>query len=180
MNTISKILFLLAATVLISCGEKKEEEEEKVTIGNQNRTESSTTSSTRSQEATTTEGDVAEVTLGGNDQMQFDKKEIRVKAGQTVRLTFRHTGQMAKNVMGHNFVLLTQGTNINEFGQAAVKFPDNDYIPEDKSNVIAHTKMLGGGETTTIEFEAPEAGTYDYICSFPGHYAIMQGKFIVE
>lgn len=179
MNTsISKILFLLAASILISCGEKKEEEE-KVTIGNQNKTESST-STTRSQEGTETDREVAEVSLSGNDQMQFDKKEIRVKAGQTVRLTFKHTGQMAKNVMGHNFVLLTKGTNINEFGQTAVKFPDNNYIPEDTNNVIAHTEMIGGGETTTIEFEAPEAGTYDFICSFPGHYALMQGKFIVE
>ncbi|HSI70413.1 MAG TPA: azurin [Gillisia sp.] len=181
MNTLSKILFFLSAIVLISCGEKKEEKEEKVTIGNQNRTESTTsTGTTRSQESTATDGEVAEVTLSGNDQMQFDKKEIRVKAGQTVKLTFRHSGQMAKNVMGHNFVLLTQGTNINEFGQEAVKFPDNDYIPEGTQNVIAYTEMLGGGETTTIEFEAPAAGTYDFICSFPGHYAIMQGKFIVE
>lgn len=182
MNTLSKILFLLAATVLISCGEKKEEEE-KVTIGNQNRTESSTTTSTnnsRSQEGTATDAEVVEISLSGNDQMQFDKKELRVKAGQTVRLTFTHSGQMQKNVMGHNFVLLTEGTNINEFGQAAVKFADNDYIPENTDNVIAHTEMLGGGESTTIEFEAPEAGTYDFICSFPGHYAIMQGKFIVE
>jgi azurin len=180
MNTLSKILFFLSAIVLISCGEKKEEEE-KVTIGSQNRTESTTTTgTTRSQEDTATDGEVAEVSLSGNDQMQFDKKEIRVKAGQRVKLTFTHSGQMAKNVMGHNFVLLTQGTNINEFGQAAVKFPDNDYIPEDTQNVIAHTEMLGGGETTTIEFEAPAAGTYDFICSFPGHYAIMQGKFIVE
>jgi azurin len=40
--------------------------------------------------------------------------------------------------------------------------------------------MLGGGETTTIAFTAPAAGTYDYICSFPGHYGMMKGKLIVE
>jgi azurin len=31
-----------------------------------------------------------------------------------------------------------------------------------------------------IEFIAPEKGTYDYICSFPGHFAMMKGKLIVE
>ena len=40
--------------------------------------------------------------------------------------------------------------------------------------------MLGGGEETTIEFEAPAKGEYTFICSFPGHYALMNGKFIVE
>jgi azurin len=40
--------------------------------------------------------------------------------------------------------------------------------------------MIGGGESTVIEFVAPEAGTYTYICSFPGHYAMMKGKLIVE
>jgi azurin len=40
--------------------------------------------------------------------------------------------------------------------------------------------MIGGGEQTTITFDAPEKGVYDFICSFPGHVALMQGKFIVE
>ena len=54
-------------------------------------------------------------------------------------------------------------------------------LPESfKSNVIAYTDLVGGGQTTSVEFNAPDAGTYDFLCSFPGHYAIMKGKFIVE
>ena len=87
---------------------------------------------------------------------------------------------MEKSVMGHNWVLLKQGTVINEFGQKAVQAKDNDYIPEGTDAVITHTKMIGGGEEVTIEFEAPAAGEYDFICSFPGHYSVMNGKFIVE
>jgi len=56
----------------------------------------------------------------------------------------------------------------------------NDYIPKDTQDVIVHTKIIGGGETTTIEFDAPAVGTYDFICSFPAHFAMMNGKFIVE
>ena len=56
---------------------------------------------------------------------------------------------------------------------------DNGYIPEG-DDIIAHTKMIGGGESVEITFDAPAAGTYDYICPFPGHYGIMKGKFIVE
>ncbi len=176
MKYLSKFCMIVTAAVLFSCGENKKEEKEQITIGNQETTQSTRSTSTEA----VPEGEIAEIRLTGDDQMRFDKKEIRVRAGQTVRLTLVHGGKMAKNVMGHNFVLLTPGTDINQFGQEAVKAAENDYIPENTAQVIAHTKMLGGGESTTIEFTAPEAGTYDFICSFPGHYAIMRGKFIVQ
>lgn len=182
MKNLSRILFVLATSVLISCGNEKKEEKESFTIGGENTTVESVESTTNDEEVSTSDSNsnVVEITLGANDQMQFDKNEIKVKAGQTVRLTLRHTGQMQENVMGHNFVLLKKGTNINEFGQAAAKAADNNYIPQNSEQIIAHTELIGGGETTTVEFKAPEAGTYDFICSFPGHYALMQGKFIVE
>ena len=108
-------------------------------------------------------------------------KEIKVKAGQTVNLTLKHVGQMDKKVMGHNFVLLKKGTDLSAFGEAAVAAgPANEYIPNGGADVIAHTKLIGGGESDTISFKAPEAGTYDFICSFPGHLALMKGTFIVE
>jgi azurin len=40
--------------------------------------------------------------------------------------------------------------------------------------------MIGGGESDTITFDAPEAGTYVFLCTFPGHYQVMRGEFIVE
>ena len=127
-----------------------------------------------------TEANIVEVVITGNDQMKFNKDEIKVKAGQTVRLTLKHVGNMPENAMGHNFVLLKQGTDVAKFGQAAGMAKANDYIPQGTNQVIAHTEVIGGGEATTIEFKAPKKGTYDFICSFPGHYALMKGKFIVE
>lgn len=124
--------------------------------------------------------DVVEVTIEGNDQMKYNLSEIKVKEGQTVKLTLKHVGKLPKAAMGHNWVLLKQGTNIPEFGAAAAKAAGNDYIPEGTDKIIVNTKMLGGGEETTIEFTAPAKGEYDFICSFPGHYAMMNGKFIVE
>jgi len=114
--------------------------------------------------------------LGSNDAMQFDKNEFRVPAGSTVTLNLTHTGSLAANVMGHNFVLLKPGTDIQTFGLAAVNAAANGYIPT-PDDVIANTEIIGGGESTSITFEAPAAGTYDFICSFPGHFAIMKGKF---
>ncbi len=124
--------------------------------------------------------DKVEITIESNDRMQFDLSEIKVEAGQTVVLTLKHVGKLPKAAMGHNWVLLKQGVDIQTFGAAASKAAGNEYIPEGTDDVIVHTKLIGGGQETTIEFTAPEAGTYDYICSFPGHYAMMKGQLIVE
>ncbi len=125
------------------------------------------------------EGVTLEIT--GNDVMKFDKTELRAKAGQKVTLTLHHSGNLAKEAMGHNVVILKAGTDVAAFAAKAVEAKANDYFPESEAaNVIAHTKIIGGGESVTIEFTAPEAGTYPFICSFPGHYGFMKGDFIVE
>src|SRR5690606_920315 len=121
---------------------------------------------------------VRTIVLNSNDQMKFDKTEIKIKAGEKIKLVLNHTGKLPKNAMGHNFVLLTKGTDVQKFATAAMNEKATEYIPSKR--VLAHTKLIGGGESTTIEFTAPAKGTYDFICSFPGHYAMMKGKFIVE
>ncbi len=121
------------------------------------------------------------LTIEGNDQMKYNKDELSVVEGQQVTLTLKHVGKMSKDVMGHNWVLLTLGTDIPAFGKAAASAKKNDYIPQDKvDQVIAHTKTIGGGEETSITFVAPKRGYYTFICSFPGHYSVMQGSFVVE
>jgi len=179
MKILSKSILILSAVVMIACGDKKEKKDQ-MTIGNGSTSEASASAENSSESMSASDEDVVEISIEGNDQMRFNKSEIKVKAGQTVKLTLKHVGEMSKDVMGHNWVLLTKGTEINEFGQKAVAAKANDYIPEGTDQVIAHTELIGGGETTTIEFTAPEAGTYDFICSFPGHYSLMKGKLIVE
>lgn len=170
MKTLKITLLFALSLILVNCGDdKKKEEKETVKIGS-----NSSSTSKKSDE------NVTEVVLLATDMMQFDKNEIRVPAGKKVQLTLRHTGKQAVEVMGHNFVLLTQGTEIPAFGAKASAARDNAYIPQDTDAVIVHTKMLGGGQSDTIEFDPPAPGTYDFICSFPGHYSVMKGKFIVE
>lgn len=182
MKKVSKIFLALSVFAMVSCGdEKKQEDSESISIGGDKTEEAATTNTEDTAgETSVATGEVVELEITGNDQMQFNKNEFRVKAGQTVRLTLTHVGEMAENVMGHNWVLLEKGTDINNFGQKAVAAAENEYIPEGEDQVIAHTELIGGGESTTVEFTAPESGTYDFICSFPGHYAVMKGKFIVE
>lgn len=174
MKNFKKLMLVLTAIAMVSCGEKKEKEQIDL---NDN---SAGTTETITEEKSTQDENVVEITITGDDQMKFNMAEMKVKAGQTVRLTLKHSGKMDKNVMGHNWVLLTNGANVAEFGALASAAKATDFIPEGSDKVIAHTKLLGGGESDTIEFVAPAAGTYDFICSFPGHYALMKGKFIVE
>lgn len=119
------------------------------------------------------------VVLLANDSMQFNTKEIRVKGGEKVTLNLVHTGRMPKASMGHNFVLLKKGVDMPAFANKALAAVDTDYIPEG-DEVIAHTNVIGGGESTSVTFDAPEPGTYQFLCTFPGHFAVMNGTFIVE
>ena len=118
------------------------------------------------------------VTLNSNDQMKFDKKIIKVNSNQKVTVTLNHTGRFPAASMGHNFFLVKNDVDINEYALRAAGARNSEYIPEGE-NEIAYTKMLGGGESDTITFDAPEPGTYTFICSFPGHYQLMMGEFIV-
>ncbi len=184
MKNLSKIVGLMAMVLLLSCGNEKKDEE-RVTIGEEGTlqkmdVEENDTSAQDEANPNQDEKDMVQLSIEGNDQMKFNKNELKVKAGQTVKLTLKHTGQLSKDVMGHNFVLLKKGTDLSQFAEKATQAKSSDYVPEGTDQVIAHTKIIGGGEETTITFEAPEAGTYDFICSFPGHWVQMQGKFIVE
>ena len=132
------------------------------------------------EEATTVQSNTMSnnVVLNSNDQMKFDKKIIRVNADQKVTLTLNHNGRFPASSMGHNFVLIKKDVDVNEYALRAAGARNSEYIPEG-DNEIAYTKMLGGGESDTITFDAPEPGTYVFICSFPGHYQLMMGEFIV-
>lgn len=132
------------------------------------------------EEATTVQSSMISnnVILNSNDQMKFDKKIIRVNSNQKVTLTLNHNGRFPAISMGHNFVLIKKDVDVNEYGLRAAGARDSDYIPEG-NNEIVYTKMLGGGESDTITFDAPEPGKYVFICSFPGHYQLMMGEFIV-
>jgi azurin len=123
---------------------------------------------------------IVKISIEGDDMMRYNLDKIEVNAGQTVELTLRHTGQMSALIMGHNWILLSLGTDKAAFGMAAMSAKEQGYVPQDmKENVLAATKIIGGGESTTITFDAPAPGYYEFICSFPGHYGLMNGSFIV-
>ena len=144
--------------------------------------ESGSSSDTKTEKAEAKTPD-QKVVVEANDLMQFNKKELKIKAGETIALTLKHTGKQPKEIMGHNLVILTKGTDLTTWATKAMTARATDFIPtapDAKEAIIAHTELLGGGEEDTITFSIEEAGEYEYLCSFPGHFGVMRGKVIVK
>jgi azurin len=125
------------------------------------------------------------LSIDSTDSMQFSTDQLTVDAAcSEVELTLTHSGTLPRNAMGHNWVLTRSGDAqaVNQDGMQAGL--DNEYVQPDDARVIAHTPVIGGGEEASVTFsiEGLAAGAdYTFFCSFPGHFAIMQGDFrIVE
>jgi len=116
--------------------------------------------------------------------MQFDIKNFQAKPGESIRLTLKNIGSIPKIAMGHNWVLLKKGADAISFGQKVLASGGSATNPLPKSllgDVLAHTKLLGPGESESISFTAPTIeGEYEYVCTFPGHFAMMRGSMEVK
>ncbi len=124
------------------------------------------------------------VDIEGNDAMQFNLKTIDVdKSCKDFTVNLKHTGKMAKNVMGHNWVLTTTADMQAAATDGMSAGLDKDYVKAGDARIIAHSKIIGGGETTSVTFAVSKlaAGTaYTYFCSFPGHWGIMKGTLALK
>jgi azurin len=123
-------------------------------------------------------GDAVELTLGViPNVMQYDKKELTVKAGAKVKLTFKNE----KCALMHNFLLLKRGSK-DAVGALADKMLSDpqalakQYCPETGDILVKGNKLIGIGQSDVIEFTAPAVeGDYPYLCTFPGHWRLMHG-----
>ncbi|XOV79024.1 MAG: azurin [Aestuariibacter sp.] len=118
------------------------------------------------------------------DNLSFKPSALQVSASEcsTVTVNLIHQGSMAKQSMGHNWVLTTtaDAQNVAQAGWTAGLA--NQYLPQDDARILAATDIIGGGESTSITFETSQlsvGGDYTFFCSFVGHFAVMKGKFSV-
>jgi plastocyanin len=114
------------------------------------------------------------------ERMLFDVKRFVVKPGQPVRLIFANP-----DAMQHNLVIVKPGAleEVGLAGNEMAKDPDGikkDFVPSSEK-VLHATKLINQHETTTLRFAAPtEPGEYPYVCTFPGHWVIMNGVMEVR
>lgn len=125
---------------------------------------------------------VCQLEIAGNDLMQYDKKELTV-AGDCaeVELTLRHTGKLPGSAMGHNWVLIKDADAAGVATDGLAAGTKNDYVKPNDVRVIAHTAVVGGGQSVTIKFPTAllkKGEGYTYECTFPGHNTLMHGKLV--
>ena len=115
------------------------------------------------------------VEINADDKMRFDMTAFEAKPGQKISVTLKNVGTTPKFSMGHNFIMLDRSVNVGNvqpFLDKASTEAAHDYVPPGSKEVLAHTKLLGPGETDTVTFNAPFIpGEYLYLCSFPGHFS---------
>lgn len=174
MKKLSYFLLGIGAFTFVACG------------GN---TESTTTDEPIATEDTATEevapatdetADANTIVIEGNDQMQYNKTEFTVKAGE-VTITIKNVGSLPAEAMSHDVVVLKPGTDVKAVGMASVQDGGIEKVEGDlKASIIGYTEMAGPGEEKTATFNLTEPGVYPFFCSFPGHFAAMQGTITVE
>lgn len=117
------------------------------------------------------------------DMMQFNVGAIAIPAScKTFRITLQHVGKLPVTAMGHDLVIARaadmQGiaTDGMHAGAAA------NYLKPGDTRVIAHTRLIGGGQSDTVTVPVARlksGGPFAFFCSFPGHSAVMKGSISV-
>jgi azurin len=126
--------------------------------------------------------DPCKIAIDSNDMMQFSAHELAVPANcSDVELTLRHAGKLPAKVMGHDWVLAKDAdvSAIVNAGLAAGLA--HSFLPENDKRIIAATKVVGGGESTTVKFSTAalvQGARYVFFCTSPGHSTLMRGRFL--
>ena len=114
-------------------------------------------------------------TLG--DQLKYDRDFMSASAGSPIVVTYTNNS----SVFQHNWVLVRAGTKDEVARDGGTAGLENNYIPPNDDRIIAFiTPLVEPGEVGEVRFEAPAPGTYEFVCTFPGHNATKFGTFEVK
>ena len=118
------------------------------------------------------------------DYLKFSAADMTVeKSCESITVNLTHSGSLPANVMGHNWVL--SGTaDLDAVAVAGMQAGlDAKYVQPGDSRVLAVSAVVGGGETTSVNFSIDDltvGGDYMFFCSVPGHSYSMRGVFAVQ
>lgn len=116
------------------------------------------------------------------DGLAYSTTSLATEAScETAKVTITHTGKLPAAAMGHNWVL-ARPDDFDAVTKAAIQAGlDANYVPDDE-RVLASSKIVGGGESDTVDVPVSTlgAGEYVFFCTFPGHWTVMKGTFTVS
>ncbi len=118
-----------------------------------------------------------------NGETYYLLEGITAEVGEELNVKLTTISQLPAAAMSHNFLLLDMDTDVEAFATASIRAKDNDYVaPDLEDQVLQNSGLAAGGETVELTFSAPDqAGEYEYICSFPGHFTGgMRGILTVQ
>ena len=126
---------------------------------------------------------VVKIRAGVDNAMKFDVTNITAAPGETIKIVLTNASSLPKDVMGHNWVLLTAGSDPVAFATAAQPEGANGYIPPKlKDKIIGFISLLGPNETGEVTVNVPTTpGEYPFLCTFPAHCLVgMKGVLVVK
>jgi putative membrane-bound dehydrogenase-like protein len=114
------------------------------------------------------------------NEMKYDQILLEVPAGKSVELRFKNNDLMQHNwLLGTRGALETIGTAADAMAQA-IDGQERQYIPA-IPEVLYASSLVDPGAEVVIRFLAPaEPGDYPYVCTFPGHWKVMNGILRVK
>ena len=123
-----------------------------------------------------------EIDITAGDTMKYSITLIEAAAGEQLDVVLTNTGSVPIEAMGHNWVLLKPGSDVDAFAAAAASAKETGYIPPSlKDEIVAHIDLLGPRKSGEVTFKAPAPGTYPFLCTFPGHaLGGMKGTLVVK
>lgn len=126
--------------------------------------------------------DPCKIDIDSNDRMQFSAHQLAVPVACTdVEVTLRNTGKLSARVMGHDWVLAKEADMSGLVNAGLAAGASHDYLPPGDARIIAATKVVGGGESSTVKFSTrllQEGLRYAFFCTSPGHSSMMRGTFV--
>jgi azurin len=124
------------------------------------------------------------VEVDSTDQMTFSTKAIEIdKSCKEFTVNLKHSGSLPKNVMGHNLVISKEADMQPIATDGLSAGIDKQYLKEGDARIVAHTKIIGAGETDSLKIDVSKldpAEKYGFFCSFPGHISMMKGTITLK
>lgn len=115
------------------------------------------------------------------EQLRYDTKRLVVEVGKPFQVTLKNP-----DAMPHNIVFVLPNTMKAVAESVQTQAPDQldsqgrSYVPVNDPRVLGASRMVEAGQEDVLEMTAPaKEGVYEFVCTFPGHWSVMNGKLVV-